>query len=169
MRRVLSICFVGLALAGISACTPAVVVEPAPQATSAACADVMLRLPDTIGDFKNRKTSSQATDAWGDPTSVILRCGMEPPAPTTNPCVHVDGVDWISVEEKDDSWRFVAYGRTPSVEVIVDPKQVSGANVLTAVSGAVSTLEKTGECVSTKDATVVDENNNPIATDSPTP
>lgn len=146
-----------------------VVVEPAPQATSAACADVMLRLPDSIGEFKDRKTSSQATDAWGDPTAVILRCGMEPPAPTTDPCVQVDGVDWISVEEKDDSWRFVAYGRTPSVEVLVDPKQVSGATVLSAVSGAVSTLEKTGECVSSKDATVVDENNNPISTRSPAP
>lgn len=149
-------------LALLSGCQSTVVIEPAPHATSAACADVMIRLPDAIGEFPNRKTSAQATDAWGDPTAVVLRCGMEPPAPTTDPCVQVDGVDWISLEENADSWRFLSYGRTPAVEVLVDPTRVSGANVLTAVSGAVSTLDKTGACVSAKDATVVDENNNPI-------
>ena len=185
-----------LSLAGIavlSGCTSTLVVEPAPYATAAGCADVMLRLPEDIGDYGERKTSAQATEGWGEPAAVVLRCGMEPPAPTTDPCVTVDGVDWIAPVEDtggdgatanpqpagagtdgpagdaaagggDSSWTFVSYGRTPAVEVIIDTTKLSGAAVLSAVSPAVSTLEKTGECVAAGDLT--DEGT--LATDAPT-
>ena len=62
----------GLAL---TSCSPAVDVTPAKDAANAACAPMMLALPDAIGDAKLRKTNAQATAAWGDPSQVILRCG----------------------------------------------------------------------------------------------
>lgn len=141
----------------LAACTPALVVEPAPQAHDPACAEVMLRMPDEIDGAPDRDTSAQGTEAWGEPALAIARCGMEPPAPTTDRCVTVDGVDWISTEESEESWTFVTYGRTPAVEVILDPRRVSGATVLSTVSPAVAVLERTGECVGAHDAEQVPE------------
>lgn len=141
-----------LLLPVLSACAPVLVVEPAPRAAEPACADVMLRMPQELDGHQDRDTSSQGTEAWGDPAVAIARCGMEPPGPSTDPCVSVDGVDWISTEESADSWRFLTYGRTPAVEVIVDPTAVAGATVLSEVSPAVLPLEQTGECVGAEDA-----------------
>src|SRR3954465_13340862 len=77
----------GLALAS---CSPVVDVTPAKDAANAACAPMMLALPDAIGDAKLRKTNAQATAAWGDPSLVILRCGVNVPGPTTDRCVSVN-------------------------------------------------------------------------------
>lgn len=52
-------------------------------------------MPDTLGDAALRTTTSQATAAWGDPSAVILRCGVPTPGPTTDRCVTVNGVDWV--------------------------------------------------------------------------
>lgn len=152
MRKLLAATLATATVVTLAACSPTVIIEPAPHATSAACADVLLRLPDKIGDFSRRKTSSQATDAWGDPTAVVLRCGMDAPGPTTDPCITADGVDWISAQEDEKTWRFLSYGRDPAVEVLVDPTKLPGATVLTAVSGAVSTIQKTNACVGAQDA-----------------
>lgn len=154
LRRVVPLALLAPVLA---ACTPALTVDPAPNAHDPACADVMLRMPDEIDGTPDRDTSSQGTEAWGDPAIAIARCGMEPPAPTTDRCVTVDGVDWISTEEAADSWTFVTYGRTPAVEVILDPQKVSGATVLSSVSPAVALLEETSACVGAHDAEQVPE------------
>ena len=81
--------------ASLAACSAPVSVEPAPDAANPACAPEMIALPDSIGDAALRKTTSQATAAWGDPSAVVLRCGVASPGPTTDRCVTVNGVDWV--------------------------------------------------------------------------
>ncbi len=142
------------ALAGLSltGCAPTVIVEPAADAQNPKCAEVMLRLPDEVSGEEQRTTSSQGTTAWGDPSLAVLRCGVTPPGPTTDLCVSVEGVDWIShPAEESGTWRFTSYGRTPAVEVLVDRKQESGANVLAAVSPALQAIPAEAECVGAQD------------------
>src|SRR5213595_1917115 len=87
----------------LSACSPAVDVQPAADAANAACAPMMIALPDTIDDATLRKTNSQATAAWGDPSVLILRCGVNIPGPTTDRCVTVNDVDWV-IKEGNPVW-----------------------------------------------------------------
>src|SRR5699024_9060189 len=141
----------------LSGCTSMLVVEPAQQAADPDCALPILLMPDEVGELSQRTTSSQGTTAWGEPASVIVRCGVAPPAPTTDPCVSVDGVDWVQVREDEDTWQFVTYGRTPAVEVLVTPQSISGATALASVSPAVEEIEQTAECVSVEDAEQVED------------
>ena len=83
------------ALLVLSGCAPTVHLEPAANANDPLCAEVTVRLPDSIGDQARVWTDAQATAAWGTPSSVLLTCGLEPPAPTTLQCVSLGGVDWV--------------------------------------------------------------------------
>jgi len=147
-----------LALAG---CTPVVALQPADDAADPACATVIVSLPDTVAGLPSRETNAQATGAWGEPTAVILRCGVPSPAPTaTLPCVTVDGVDWLRDDSGDPNFVFTTYGRTPAVEVIVDSDGdpdvdndgASGLEALTDLATAVQRLPVTGKCVAAEDA-----------------
>ncbi len=146
---------------GLSGCAAAVSVEPAADAHNPECAAVMLRMPDEIDGHDSRKTTSQGTDAWGDPSVAVLRCGVEPPGPSTDRCVSVNGVDWVSTEETGTSWRFVSYGREPAVEVLVASDKIAGATVLSEISPSVSTIEQTRSCVAAED---LDEDGLPVET-----
>lgn len=139
------------AFAVLAGCAPVVVVEPQPHATDPACADVMLRLPDAVAGYDKRKTSSQATAAWGDPSAAVLRCGGEMPGPSTQHCVRADGVDWVSREGEGDTWIFESYGRSPSVEITLDTTKLAGAEALSAVSAAVKQIKAERECVGAED------------------
>lgn len=134
----------------LAGCAAPVGVDAAPHATDPDCARVVLALPDDLGGLPRLTTSSQATAAWGtavDP--VTLRCGVEPPGPTTEQCVTAESdtglsVDWLVVAGDDDEaepgsedgvttpgtdadstgtdpvdWTFTTYGRDPAVEVHV--------------------------------------------------
>ncbi len=138
-------------LALLSGCSGTLVVDAAPHATDPECASVMLRMPDAIDGHKQRATSSQGTTAWGDPAAAIVRCGMNSPGPTTDHCVNVGGVDWISTEQNKNSWKFVSYGRSPAVEVLVDPRAESGANALNAISPAVAYIKQDRKCENAAD------------------
>src|SRR4051794_17572569 len=86
-RRALGILTAAVAASALlSGCAGTVGMEPAADATDPACADVIVRLPDTAADVDRRETDAQGTGAWGDPASVLLRCGVEPSGPTTLPC-----------------------------------------------------------------------------------
>lgn len=58
--------------------------------------------------------------AWGDP-AIIARCGVESPGPTASGCLSVDGIDWVG-SELSDGGRYVTYGRSPAIEVLVPTK-----------------------------------------------
>jgi hypothetical protein len=109
----------GAALAG---CAAPATVAPAPDASDPVCAEVLLRSPHVLLGLERRPTTSQASRAWGD-APVVLRCGVEPPGPSPERCVRIEGVggdvvDWLALEG-EDSWVFVTYGRSPAVEVTV--------------------------------------------------
>ena len=71
------------AVVALSACAGTVAMEAAPDANDPACADVSVRLPQTIAGQDRRWTDAQATGAWGDPAAVLLTCGVTVPGPST--------------------------------------------------------------------------------------
>ncbi len=134
----------------LSACSPVVDVTPAQDAANAACAPMMVALPDAIGDAKLRKTNAQATAAWGDPSLVILRCGVNVPGPTTDRCVSVNDVDWV-IKEGDPVWTLTTYGREPATEILMDPNKISSATVLADLAPSARKIPPTRNCVGQQD------------------
>jgi len=146
----------GLLALTLAACSPTVNLEPAADANDPACAEVTVRLPDTVADQPKRETNAQATGAWGDPSAVILHCGVQAPGPTTDPCYSLNGVDWIEDDSDaaDDIYVFTTFGREPAVEVVInaDPETgVSGTTALIDLSSAVSVLPQNAQCVGAED------------------
>lgn len=150
---------VALVAAGLAGCTSPVGVDPAPHAADPLCADVVLALPRELAGMPRLTTSSQATVAWGDEDApVVLRCGVEPPPPSTDPCVSADdgsvSVDWLAVEgpadaDGDADWTFTTYGRSPAVEVRV-PAAVAASrstSFLIDLGPAVARVEQTRSCL----------------------
>ena len=125
-------------VAPLVACQPTVRLEPADAANTVACANMMVRLPDTVDGLERRRVDAQSTAAWGAPAAALLRCGVPRPGPSTLPCVTVDGVDWIIDERDTPRCVFTTFGLEPATEVIVDSELVSGTAVVRAVSKAVA-------------------------------
>ncbi|RZT64749.1 uncharacterized protein DUF3515 [Leucobacter luti] len=125
--------------------------HPAEDANNPACADVIVRLPDTVAEQKKRTTNAQATGAWGEEAAVQLVCGIEPSGPTTDTCVNVNGVDWVIDESSAPIYRFEAYGRSPGLAVYVDGEQVSGTDVVVDLSAVAKELPQERKCTSLGD------------------
>lgn len=104
----------------IAGCAASVTLTPAPHAGDARCAAVMVRLPHDLSGQQRRWTDAQSTAAWGDPTTVIMSCGVTPPAPTTLSCVSLGGVDWIVDDSSYPRLRVTTFGRNPAVQVYLD-------------------------------------------------
>jgi uncharacterized protein YceK len=140
-----------LLLTGISAlllsgCAAVINLEAAPEANNPACAEVSVRLPDTMGEHEKRFTNAQATAAWGDPSAVILRCGLPPVEASLLPCATAGNVDWLVDDSQAPSFRFITFGREPAVEVIVDSERASGISTLESLSFAVGQIEASKFC-----------------------
>ena len=118
----------------------------------------MLNMPIELVGLAKRGTDGQATAAWGETDPVVLRCGVEPPAPTTDPCVTADdgttAVDWVAVEgvlegDSTAAWTFTTYGRNPAVQVVV-PAAVTAnrsTSFLIDLGPAVAKVEQTRACL----------------------
>jgi hypothetical protein len=139
-----------LAAIPLTSCSPPVDVPAAKDAANPACAPMMVGLPDAIGDYTLRKTNSQATAAWGDPSLVILRCGVNIPGPTTDRCVTVNGIDWV-IKEGNPVWTLTTYGREPATEILIDPDKISSATVLADLAAAAGKVPATRNCVGQED------------------
>ena len=135
-----------LAAGTLTACTPIISLEAAADSNNPACAEVSVRLPATVANEAKRSTDAQATGAWGNPTAVILRCGLQPVEVSTLPCVTASGVDWLVDESAKPSYRFITFGRNPATEVIVDSNKVAGVSVLDELSSAIQSIEATKAC-----------------------
>lgn len=135
----------------LSGCATAVPMTPAPDATNVACADVIVHLPATVADQEARETDAQATGAWGDPAAVLLHCGVTVPAPTTLPCLNVNGIDWIEDDSDAPTYRYTTYGRDPAIEIVIDSEVVSGSTALIDIANAVEYVPATGACVGAED------------------
>lgn len=157
--------------AALAGCTPIVSLDPGAAANDPGCAEISVRLPDTVAGKDKRETDAQATGAWGDPTAIILRCGVPPIGPTTKPCVSVNGVDWVLMT--DPAAKTIIYqtfGRTPATEVIIDHVGgVSDSAVLPEFASAISTLPQKQKCLSTLDAPLTAPTASPTPSPAPTP
>ena len=135
-----------LSLFLLTGCAATVNLEPAEYANDPACAEVSVRYPAQISDLDQRYTNAQATTAYGEPAAVLVRCGLEPVFASTLPCVTAADVDWLVDDSDAPNFRFVSFGRTPAVEVIVDSQAASGITTLESLSQAVSRLPVTAFC-----------------------
>lgn len=155
-------------LLGVVACSPAVPMTPAQDATNPLCADVIVRLRavPSIDGFDRRTTDAQATAAWGTPSAILLRCGVPVPGPSTLLCATVKGVDWLRDDSQAPNYIFTTYGRDPAVEVIVNGDEASGTEALIALSNAVGSIPATRACTNPDNVLKVPE---PLPTPSPSP
>lgn len=130
----------------LSGCTATVNLEAAEDSNNPACAEVMVRLPDTLGEHQQRFTNSQATAAWGDPSAVLLRCGLPEVTISELPCVTAGNFDWLVDDSQAPSYRFISYATSPAVEVIVNSDAASGVTTLESLEAAVSVIDQTKRC-----------------------
>jgi len=147
-RRALSLAVaLGIAVTA-TGCSRAVKVVPLDGADeNPVCAQVAALWPDTVGGQPSRITAadSNTVAAWGDP-AIIARCGATPPGPTTDQCLDIEGVDWISVPI-DDGVRFTTYGRDPAIQVLVPQEYATEALVMPAFTAAADAVPQTlGSC-----------------------
>lgn len=121
----------------LAGCSPTVSLEPAEFANSPECANMSVRLPETIAELPKRTVNAQATGAWGSPVAVIVRCGLPLPDPSPLPCYTLEGIDWLRDDADAPRFRFLTYGLDPATEVIVDSTVISGTTVLRELTEAV--------------------------------
>jgi hypothetical protein len=148
-KRHLQLSIVGLALVFLTGCAPMVVLEPAEDANNAECAEIIVRLPDELAGEQKRRVNAQATGAWGEPVSVILRCGLEPVEVSALPCVTAGDIDWLVDDANAPSFRFISYARNPATEVIIDSTKLAGVTVLEQLSSTIGVLPATKRCTET--------------------
>lgn len=129
----------------LSGCASIAIVQPADDAGNPLCAEMMVVLPPEISDQPKRQTNSQATAVWGDPAQLVLRCGVTPPPPSTDPCVSVNGVDWLA-KEGDEAWTLTTYGRIPATELVFDPNVIPSSTVLATLSSAAAKIPAERTC-----------------------
>lgn len=134
----------------LSGCAGIVPMEPAVDANNPLCAEVVVRLGD-VADLAKRETNAQATAAWGEPAAILLTCGLETPAPTTLPCLSVNGVDWIMDDSLKPTYIFTTFGRTPAVQVALNSDVVSGSTVLVDLALPVSSIPQETPCTDLSD------------------
>ncbi|QOR72754.1 DUF3515 family protein [Ruania alkalisoli] len=110
----------------LGGCQSAVEVDPGPTASAPVCAEVLRALPDELAGAERRSTTSQASAAWGEDPAITLRCGVQPPGPTTDRCITAEAangtsVDWVVTElgDVEGGWQFTTYGRVPAIELTV--------------------------------------------------
>ncbi|WP_309711817.1 DUF3515 family protein [Pseudolysinimonas sp.] len=136
----------------LAGCSPVVSMAPAAEfANDPECAEAIVRLPDPISSYELRQTDAQGAAAWGEPTVVLLYCGVPVPEVSELPCVPVAGIFWLR-EEVDAGFAYTTYGRDPAVRVVVDPDAVGPGVVLDEIANAVSYTSENGrECVDLED------------------
>jgi hypothetical protein len=151
-RSLLALAAASVALvAALTGCSPVVSMAPAAEfANDPGCAEATVRMPETISSYGLRQTDAQGASAWGEPTVVLLYCGVPVPEVSELPCVEVpkgSGIFWLR-EEVDAGYAFTTYGRDPAVRVVVDPDAIGPGVVLDELSNAVSYTDANGrECV----------------------
>jgi len=138
MRHISRGILIALLVSQIAGCARVVPLEPGPAANSLDCANLMVRLPSEILGQSRRAVNAQSTAAWGNPVSIIVRCGVTSPGPSALPCVTIDGVDWLRDDREEPNFVFTTFGRSPATEVIIDSQNSSGFGALSALASAIA-------------------------------
>lgn len=145
-KRHLELGAIACAMVFLTGCAPMVTLEPAEDANNAECAEIIVRLPDELAGEPKRRVNAQSTAAWGEPVSVILRCGLEPVEVSALPCVNTGEIDWLVDDSNAPSYRFISYARFPATEVIIDSTKLAGVTVLEQLSSTIGILPATKRC-----------------------
>lgn len=153
----------------LGACARTVLLEPAPWAADPVCGNVIVKVRGERFGFRELGVGAQGTIAWGDDAGeIVLRCGVDPPPPTTDRCVTIEtsdgvAVDWINPEIDSEmipphadtetgSWTFITYGRVPAIEVTIPSSlQIEPADVLQGLASAVGSIPQERFCVGATD------------------
>lgn len=165
MRRALLLAAAPVLL--LAGCASTVSLTPAPHATSTGCANLVVRLPSTVGLAERRTTDAQGTGAWGTPAAVTMICGVPDRPQVGADCEAVEGVDWLFENDRvggEPVRVLTTYGRVPVVRVVVRPAVMTAYVALTALTEPVaeSTRGDGRRCTSGPTAT-------PTPTPTPTP
>lgn len=155
-RAVVAAAAVATLTAALTGCSAIVPLQAAEEANNPGCADVIVRLPDTVADQERRETNAQATGAWGSPTSVLLYCGVEVPSASTQRCIQIDGIYWLVDDSEKPSYVLRSYGREPAIDVVVDTTVTGTTPALMDLSRAVSRTAPNGHaCTDLDDAEII--------------
>ncbi|MFW0154887.1 DUF3515 domain-containing protein [Rothia sp. P6271] len=161
VRITSALCLATMPLSGCGA--GAVYLTPAEDAANPRCAYAMVAMPQELSGFSQRETTAQATTAWGDPSVVVLKCGVSVQEPVSDPCVSVNGVDWIlkpskeqeqaqqSVQQPTGMWDATTFGRSPAIRITFDADKISSSTLLVHLSSAVKQLPQTKVCTNLSD------------------
>ncbi|MFF7469215.1 DUF3515 family protein [Streptomyces sp. NPDC008092] len=118
-----------------------------PFAEDPGCGRLADRYPDRLGGATRDRVTFAGLAVWGHGT-VELRCGVNPPGPTTDACVSVDGVDWVWREAAGNGRKMlVTYGRSPAVEVSVAGSVAGLDAVLVDLSRLVAPIREGAGCL----------------------
>lgn len=146
MLKITPVLLMALIAATLTGCTQPVAIEAAPDAENVLCAEVVVRLPDLIGDAEKRETNAQGTGAWGTPAQALLQCGVDADEVSSLECRTFEGVDWLIDPSDPDLVTATTYGRDPAIRVAID-KNVTGPGVILAeLALAVSVIPATKTC-----------------------
>lgn len=161
LKRIVSMGAFGLLL---TACSSSVNLDAAPDAANPNCAKAMIAMPDELAGFKQRETTAQGTSAWGDPTAIVVKCGVSIEQPVTDVCAEVNGVDWIikPTEDADSqgvspeqsatgTWTATTFGRTPAIQVTFNADQVPSSTLLSGINSAVQQIDQSQQCLNMDD------------------
>ncbi|MFJ2818246.1 DUF3515 family protein [Streptomyces sp. NPDC087294] len=123
-------------------------VAQAPRADALACARIAKGYPATLGGHRLAGTDVPGVAVWGD-KAVVLRCGLQPPAPTTDLCVTVNSVDWVyrQSESRDGRKVIITYGRDPAVEVTFNAQDTAVDSALVELSRIVRPIHQSNHCI----------------------
>lgn len=148
---------VGLAVAGVLAGgglvageldSPVFGLAQGPFAADPACGRLADRYPDRLGGATRDRVTFEGLAVWGHGT-VELRCGVNPPGPTTDACVSVDGVDWVWRKTTGDGRKkLVTYGRSPAVEVSIADSAAGPDAALVDLGRLVAPIREGAKCLS---------------------
>ena len=127
-------------------CSATVHLQPAEQSNAVSCAEIEVRLPDSVDGLKRRSTDAQSTAAWGEPEAVVLRCGLPEVSISALKCITENEVDWLVDDSKTPTYRFITFGRKPATEVIIDSKRAVGVNVIDAISDVIQLQPVFAKC-----------------------
>ena len=159
MPRRLAVAAVLVLTAGLLAgCSPTVHLNPADDANDPRCADVTVRLKNvpSIDGHDRRWTDAQATAAWGNPSVVLLTCGLPEAEPTSAlQCITRQGIDWLVDVSESPEIRLTTYGRKPAVQLFVNSrpdgpdKGISPNDVIDnkSLAAAIAMIPATHSCI----------------------
>ena len=135
-----------VALAVLSGCASAVPMHAAPDAVNILCAEVVVRLPETVGDAERRETNAQGTGAWGTPAQALLQCGVEADDAALLECRTFNEVDWLIDPSDEELVTATSFGRDPAIRVAIDKDIIGPGVILDDLAFAVSVIPASKRC-----------------------